>query len=765
MNATSETIEKSLYRSANTAVLSSVIIYDLGRLLGIFEAKAWYILLCFCLSVSVCFFVEQLSKRRGLTILVTLVIVLVPAMIVGFKNLFRFLKTYVNWALSMPGWKAERVWIYQIIQVVWIVLFAYLVQSLFERYFKLRIGVTAAIIILMAYYMISGYEVKYIGVVMSICFIAITLIEWTENSWNKKKHRRTHVYMLWMMPFIAVYFCLMLRMTVPSEPYDWKFIKDAYNYIQEKATIWFNDVFGEVDEYDLALSGFSEDGTIGQGIVDNHTEIMTLDTNRVMQTNVYLTGKVFNTFDGLTWNAYQDEIAKDRYIDTLETLYAAMYYDPGYLYNYAIKSRITICYKDLNTDYLFAPLKFSSLESHLEEIDFKVSDGSTYFQENINYGSEYNVYFYQMNADAELFYDFLEADVGYDEALWNKVLSDFKTATGITLTYEEIDSNTEKYYQEYMDCPELSIQVREHLDYITKDAKTDIEVLRAIEKELASYTYTQTPGKLPETVVDGSSFLDYFMLESKQGYCTHYATAFTLLARAKGYPARYVQGYCVPMLGERKATVTASMAHAWPEVYIEDVGWIAFEPTPGYGEIRYTPWTTKRITNTDNYYDEEFYSEDDEALATPLDVENKDEEKGNGGSKRILDIIRKLIIIISIGLILVMIVVRFVAKIQYKKKTMSEKYHWMVKRNLNMVRKLGYKMSETETLDEFSHRIQKANIKLEFIRGYEAVVYGDKAIHHEMLISVDQEYKELLELLKEKSRVRYIWHILWRDVG
>ena len=721
-------------------------------------------MLCLCLSAVVCLFVEQLYKRRGLTIFVTLVIAVVPAMIFGFNNLFRFLKTYVNWALSMPGWKAEWVWIYQIIQMVWIVIFSYMVQSLFERYFKLRIGVTATIIILMAYYMISGYDVKYIGVVMSICFIALTLIEWTESGWDKKKQRRTSVYMLWMMPFIAVYFCVMLRMTVPSEPYDWKFVKDAYNYIQEKATIWFNDVFGEEDEYDLALSGFSEEGTIGQGVVENHREIMTLETNRVMQTNVYLTGKVFNTFEGLTWNAYQDESAKDRYIDTLETLYSAMYYDPGYLYNYAIKSKITVCYKDLNTDYLFAPLKSSSLESQLEEIDINVSDGSTFFNENKNYGSEYNVYFYQVNADAELFYELLEADVGYDDALWNKVLSEFKTATGITVTYEEIASNSEKYYQEYMDCPELSIQVRERLDYITKDAKTDIEVLRAIEKELASYTYTQTPGKLPERVVDGGSFLDYFMLESKQGYCTHYATAFTLLARAKGYPARYVQGYCVPMLGERKATVTASMAHAWPEVYIEDVGWIAFEPTPGYGEIRYTPWTTKRITNTDNYFDEEFYSEEEEASATPLDVENKDEEKGSSESKRIMKIIRKLIILISIGLILVVVVVRFVGRIQYGKKTMEEKYHCKVKRNLIMVGKLGYKMSERETLDEFSRRIQRANVKLDSISAYEAVIYGDKTVQQEMLLSVDQEYKELLELLKEKSRMRYIWHMMWRDV-
>ena len=114
--------------------------------------------------------------------------------------------------------------------------------------------------------------------------------------------------------------------------------------------------------------------------------------------------------------------------------------------------------------------------------------------------------------------------------------------------------------------------------------------------------------------------------------------------------------------------------------------------------------------------------------------------------------------------ILVVVVVRFVGRIQYGKKTMEEKYHCKVKRNLIMVGKLGYKMSERETLDEFSRRIQRANVKLDSISAYEAVIYGDKTVQQEMLLSVDQEYKELLELLKEKSRMRYIWHMMWRDV-
>ena len=71
----------------------------------------------------------------------------------------------------------------------------------------------------------------------------------------------------------------------------------------------------------------------------------------------------------------------------------------------------------------------------------------------------------------------------------------------------------------------------------------------ADEKELASFTYNRTPGPLPEYVVDESSFLDYFLLESKEGFCTHFATAFVLLARADNdkpvvHPGGLCRGLC-----------------------------------------------------------------------------------------------------------------------------------------------------------------------------------------------------------------------------
>ena len=116
---------------------------------------------------------------------------------------------------------------------------------------------------------------------------------------------------------------------------------------------------------------------------------------------------------------------------------------------------------------------------------------------------------------------------------------------------------------------------------MTKDAKTDYEKAKVIEQYLKNnYTYTLTPGDVPK----GYDFVDYFLFESKEGYCTYYATAMTILLRCVGVPARYVEGFLVTeenYQGGGRFDVLGSNAHAWPEVYLEGLGF-GFEPTASF---------------------------------------------------------------------------------------------------------------------------------------------------------------------------------------
>jgi len=68
---------------------------------------------------------------------------------------------------------------------------------------------------------------------------------------------------------------------------------------------------------------------------------------------------------------------------------------------------------------------------------------------------------------------------------------------------------------------------------------------------------------------------------NKQGYCTYFASAFALLSRAVGVPARFVTGYRVaewsPLAQEY--VVRDKNAHSWVEAWINGA-WRTYDATP-----------------------------------------------------------------------------------------------------------------------------------------------------------------------------------------
>jgi len=103
----------------------------------------------------------------------------------------------------------------------------------------------------------------------------------------------------------------------------------------------------------------------------------------------------------------------------------------------------------------------------------------------------------------------------------------------------------------------------------------------------AHYKYTLEPGRIPEN----TDFFEYFLTDSKQGYCTYFATAATLMFRAYGLPARYVEGYAVSAdriinstyennMNRHIVNVKDSDAHAWTQVYLDGIGWVNVDATP-----------------------------------------------------------------------------------------------------------------------------------------------------------------------------------------
>jgi transglutaminase-like putative cysteine protease len=89
------------------------------------------------------------------------------------------------------------------------------------------------------------------------------------------------------------------------------------------------------------------------------------------------------------------------------------------------------------------------------------------------------------------------------------------------------------------------------------------------------FVYTLEPPVL------GSDSVDEFLFDTKAGFCEHFASAFVVLMRAAGIPARVVTGYQGGEVNpfDRIVTVRQSDAHAWAEVFLPGQGWLRIDPT------------------------------------------------------------------------------------------------------------------------------------------------------------------------------------------
>ena len=98
-------------------------------------------------------------------------------------------------------------------------------------------------------------------------------------------------------------------------------------------------------------------------------------------------------------------------------------------------------------------------------------------------------------------------------------------------------------------------------------------VLRRFRTEPFSYTL--------EPPLLGDEPVDQFLFGTRAGFCEHYSSAFVVLMRAAGVPARVVTGYqggdTNPVDGYM--TVRQSDAHAWAEVWLGARGWVRVDPT------------------------------------------------------------------------------------------------------------------------------------------------------------------------------------------
>lgn len=259
--------------------------------------------------------------------------------------------------------------------------------------------------------------------------------------------------------------------------------------------------------------------------------------------------------------------------------------------------------------------------------------------ERINADSRYTYYpyhaylneYYQVaGGDGYIAGQSLQDDVFsfYPDETYQQIMAERKEETEQGVL-DRVESAYGSYVKaNYMEVPEGFEELKEQCE---GENLQDIEEITGYVQKLLTENYTYDT-KAPATP-SGEDFIHYFLYESKEGYSTHFASAGTILFRMFGVPARYVVGYAAPQNlftiqpdGTWQAVLEDDNAHAWVEIYQEQMGWTPIEVTPG--AVGYTQ---------DIAYKGDKITED-----VTLETEKEKKEKEEDSGKKILEFSGKL---------------------------------------------------------------------------------------------------------------------------
>jgi transglutaminase-like putative cysteine protease len=270
---------------------------------------------------------------------------------------------------------------------------------------------------------------------------------------------------------------------------------------------------------------------LGGSISLKHDVVMTVRGNAA---GLYLRGRVNDLYDGKNWSSSSPDF-------NIMTEYTEV--EPEHVLE---AYKLEIVYKAIETATIFAPYSF--------------------YASNLSPKKVYQ------NPDGALF---------YKKGPFDKKLTSYmvKGVLDTSLPYLQTGEGKDVKYRKLPDS--MPDKVRIMALQATIGSKNDRETMERLVSFLTKdYTYSLTVEDVPET----ADFVHHFLTTSKKGYCTYFASALATMGRSVGVSTRYIEGFVVPKTrsGDNTYHVTADLAHAWVEAYIEGEGWVVFEATPTY---------------------------------------------------------------------------------------------------------------------------------------------------------------------------------------
>ena len=325
---------------------------------------------------------------------------------------------------------------------------------------------------------------------------------------------------------------------IDIKPVQWTWLSDRAVKVFPFIENWRNDSFdnfsfGFGSKYSIDSVGYKTK-RLGGPVKLSEKVMLVIETNAT--DDIYLRGSIKDFYTGNSWKKINKSNIEYNSDSLLPMPWAV---------NSSYSKEISIVHQGLISSTIFAPNTLSKVE-HKPGKFLVDQDGEAVFPRAIDKKDEYVV----------------KSEIPYVEINQLK-----KLKAGIMLeTYQQLPDN-------------ISPRVKQLALDITSKYNNDYDKAKAIEKYLrTNYKYTLNPSEVPVS----AEFVDYFLFEGKEGYCTYFATSMAVLLRAADIPCRYVEGFLAKYNNSTVRNVPGTDAHAWVEVNFGPYGWLTFEATPAY---------------------------------------------------------------------------------------------------------------------------------------------------------------------------------------
>ena len=133
-------------------------------------------------------------------------------------------------------------------------------------------------------------------------------------------------------------------------------------------------------------------------------------------------------------------------------------------------------------------------------------------------------------------------------------------------------------YGSYLSLPESTRDAL--LDIAEENALNGDDVLESVSL-VAEFVRNSAVYNIDTQPYPSEDYAVYLLTEGTEGYCVHFATAAAAMYRALGIPARLVSGVLAETVADTPVEVRRLNEHAWVEVYLDGIGWLPVEVTPG----------------------------------------------------------------------------------------------------------------------------------------------------------------------------------------